>query len=103
MSDFSGLEQSFALPAMNPLADPLPPIHEPRAPSRTRSFDVPLGEIDFRRLLAADEIVAIQKLRGEIHLPGAAKADPGFTTREKKETAKGSSALSSGMTRSSGR
>jgi hypothetical protein len=103
MSDFSGLEQSFALPAMNPVADPLPPIHVPEMRPRTRSFDVPLGEIDFRRLHAADEIVAIQKLRGEIHLPGAAKADPGFMTREKKETARGSSALSNGMTSSSGR
>lgn len=103
MSDFSGLEQSFTLSAMAPPADPLPPLHAPTPPLRARSFDVPLREIEFRALHAADEIGAIQKLRGEIQLPGAAKADPGFLAREKKETGRGWSVLSNGMTRSSAR
>lgn len=102
MSDFSGLEQTFALAAMPPSADPLPPGHTPPS-TRARSFDVPLREIGFRRLHAADEIGAIQQLRGEIRLPGAAKADPGFLSREKKETGRAWSALSSGMTTSSAR
>jgi hypothetical protein len=103
MSDFSGLEQSFTLSAMPPLADPLPPVHAPAAPARARTCDVPLHEIEFRALRAADEIGAIQRLRGEIQLPGAAKADPGFIAREKKETGRGWSALSNGMTLSSAR
>lgn len=103
MSDFSGLEQSFTLSAMPPLSDPLPPVHAPAPPPRVRSYEVPLREIEFRALSAADEICAIHKLRDEIALPGAAKADPGFLAREKKETARGWSALSNGMTRSSAR
>jgi hypothetical protein len=102
MSDFSGLERSFVLAAMPPSADPLPPVRVPPSP-RVRSFDVPLREIEFRRLHAADEIGAIQQLRGEIRLPGAAKADPGFVSREKKETARGWSVRSNGMTSSSAR
>jgi hypothetical protein len=104
MSDFSGFEQSFALAAMTPnvveAPPPLPAIH-PRP--RERSFEVPLGEIDFRRVRASDEIAAIQKLRAEIQLPGAAVADPGFVTREKKETSTVSSVLSNGVTISSAR
>ncbi len=103
MSDFSGLEQSFALSAMTTLQEPLPPLLVPAPAARARRDNVPLGEIDFRPLRAADEIAAIHKLRGEIRLPGSAKADAGFVAREKKETARGSSAPSSGMTSSSGR
>lgn len=103
MSDFSGLEQSFALSAMPTLQEPLAPLLVPAPAARVRSENVPLEEIDFRPLRAADEIAAIQKLRGEIRLPGAAKADAGFVAREKKETGRGSSARSNGMTSSSAR
>jgi hypothetical protein len=104
MSDFSGFEQSFALPSIMPTGT------GPRAPARhylprlrERSFEVALEEIEFRRVRAADEIVAVQGLRAEIQLPGAAVADPGFVTREKKETATGWSVSSNGGTTSSAR
>jgi len=103
MSDFSVLEQSFALPAITPLADALPARPLPSRPERLRCGEVPLEEVEFRRLHAADEIDAIQKLRGEIRLPGAAQADAGFIAREKKETAREWSARSNGMTSSSAR
>jgi hypothetical protein len=104
MSDFSGLEQSFTLPALSPLLDDgFLPGSLPQSPTlRTRSYDLRLDEIEFRRLHAADEIAAIQKLRAEIQLPGAALADPRFMTREKKETGRGLSAHSNGATISSG-
>jgi hypothetical protein len=65
--------------------------------SRPRSYDVQLDEVQFHRVRAADEVHAIQKMRAEIQLPGTAMADPGFFSREKKETGRGLSALSSGM------
>jgi hypothetical protein len=102
MSDFSGLEQSFALPAMSPSADLRMPdggILLPEA--RERSYDVVLDEVGFVPLHAADEIQAIQKMRAEIQLPGTAMADPGFHTREKKETGRGLSVRSNGMVTSS--
>jgi hypothetical protein len=87
-----------------------PGLEAPMAPSayeapraRPRSYEVELGDIQFRRLRAGDEIQALQKLRAEIQLPGAALADPGFLTREKKETGRGSSASSSGKRSSSAR
>jgi len=91
VSDFSGLEQSFVLPALSPVLDA--PAQE-----RERSYDVRLGGVEFRRLRAADEMHAIQKMRSEIQLPGTAMADAAFMTREKKETGRASSVLSSGMT-----
>lgn len=104
MSDLSGMEQSFALPSLTQMGwEALPPAGPEMPPRRPRSFDVQLDEIEFRRLHAADEIGAIQKLRGEIQLPGAALADPGFIAREKKETGKESSARSNGVTSSSAR
>jgi hypothetical protein len=101
VSDFSGMEHSFALPAMTPVAGDA--AGRSVLDGNTRSYDVQLEEIEFRRLHAADEIHAIQKLRNEIQLPGKALADPGFLTREKKETARGSSVHSSGMPISSAR
>lgn len=105
MSDFSGLEQSFTLQAMSPLLDDafLSGSIQRTPTLRTRSFDLRLDEIEFRRLHAADEIADIQKLRAEIQLPGAALADPRFMTREKKETGRGLSVHSNGGTISSGR
>lgn len=101
MSDFSGLEQSFALPSIMPQGLDAPACPPPYAPSRARSHDVPLGEIEYRRLRAADEIESIHKLRSEIQLPGAALTDAGFRSREKKETARELSAVSNGATISS--
>lgn len=96
MSDFSGMEQSFALTALAPGEVPLPVGRTVVAPPAPRSFDVRLDEVQFQRLRAADEMHSIQKMRAEIQLPGTAMADPGFFSREKKETGRGSSALSSG-------
>jgi hypothetical protein len=104
MSDFSGFEQAFALPSVPPNVLEVrhaPPQRLPR--SGERAFEVPLDEIEFRRVAAADELAAVQKLRAEIQLPGGAVADPGFVTREKKETGTGWSVHSNGGTASSAR
>jgi hypothetical protein len=82
MSDFSGLEQSFALSSAAPLAllddddYAAPPI----------SDDVQPHEVSFLRLRGAHEIARILHLRNEIALPAAALADASFAAREKKET-----------------
>jgi hypothetical protein len=88
MSDFSGLEQSFALPAVPPQTLPgdLPDDEVP--------LEVQPHEVGFRRLRGAREIGRILPLRQEIALPASALDDPGFAAREKKETKSGSSALS---------
>jgi len=81
MSDFSGLEQSFALPAMPAaLFDDF--AYEPPAVST----EVQPHEVSFRRLRGAHEISRVLHLRGQIQLPASALADPGFALREKKET-----------------
>ena len=103
MSDFSGLEQSFALGSITPEVLDAPAGQPVYAPSRPRTCDVPLGEIEYRRVRAADEIDSIHKLRSEIQLPGAAVADAGFRAREKKETGRELSADSNGATISSAR
>jgi hypothetical protein len=72
-------------------------------PLPERSYDVVLDEVEFRRLHDAGDMHAIQKMRAEIQLPGTAVADPGFISREKKETGRGSSVHSNGMVTSSGR
>lgn len=79
MSDFSGLEQSFALPGVSSLAvleDLEPPV----------STDVQPHEVSFRRLKGPQEIARILHLREEIRLSASTLADAGFRTREKKET-----------------
>lgn len=103
MSDFSGLEQSFALPAMSVAELQMPLDHAGLVPAGERSYDVVLDDIDFRPLHAAGEMHAIQKLRAEIQLPGTAMADPGFVSREKKETGRVSSVHSNGKAISSAR
>jgi hypothetical protein len=81
MSDFSGLEQSFALAAMPPPAlfdegdGELPPL----------PTEVQPHEVGFRRLAGAREIAGILHLRAQIQLPAATLADAGFAAREKKE------------------
>jgi hypothetical protein len=103
VSDFSGMEDSFALPSMASLDSVLPSLRGILPQARSSSYDVRLDEVEFRRLHAADEIEAVQKMRSEIQLPGTAKADPGFRTREKKETGRGSWVRSNGVTTSSAR
>ena len=86
---------------MTPVDSILPSYGGLLPQARSQSYDVRLDELEFRRLRAADEIEAVQKMRSEIQLPGAAMADPGFRTREKKETGRGLSARSNGVTTSS--
>ena|SRR6188768_55987 len=81
MSDFSGLEQSFALPAMPSMAQ-LDDLSAYALPAT----EVQPHEVSFRRLRGAHEIARILHLRNEIALPAAMLADAGFHTREKKET-----------------
>jgi hypothetical protein len=89
MSDFSGLEQSFALPAM-PVLPPFgdfgdePPV----------STEVQPHEVSFRRLRGKREISQILHLREQIQLPASALTDNGFALREKKETRRAWSARS---------
>lgn len=76
MSDFSALEQSFALPSAV-----LPPIVD--APLST---DIQPYEVGFRRLRGPREIGRVRHLRNQIRLPASAVNDSEFTAREKKET-----------------
>ena len=89
MSDFSGMEHSFALSGLAPLADDpgayaAPPV----------SDDVQPHEVSFRQLRGAHEIARILHLRQELRLPTGAVADASFALREKKETKSGSSVRS---------
>src|SRR3954462_7383384 len=95
VSDFSGNEQSFALGPMAPAEVPLRSGRGSVEVGGPRSYDVQLDEVQFHRIRAADEVHAIQKKRAEIQLPGTAMGDPGFFAREKKETGRGLSVLSS--------
>jgi hypothetical protein len=88
MSDFSGLEQSFALAAMPPM--PLLDDFSYEPPPVTTELQA--RDVGFRRLRGAHEIARILHLRDEIRLPAAVQADPGFAAREKKETKSASSA-----------
>jgi hypothetical protein len=81
MSDFSGLEQSFALPALSPLSQ-----FDDLAAYAPPTTEVQPHEVSFRRLRGAHEIARILHLRNEIQLPSSTLADASFATREKKET-----------------
>jgi hypothetical protein len=81
MSDFSGLEQSFALAAM-PSVSQLDDLSAYAPPST----EVQPHEVSFRRLRGAHEIARVLSLRNEIRLPASVLADASFATREKKET-----------------
>ena len=84
MSDFSGLEQSFALPALPSVAfGDYAGLSEFGAASPA---EVRPHELSFRRLRGPQEIARILHLRDEIRLPSAIQADAGFAMREKKET-----------------
>ena len=82
MSDFSGLEQSFALPAMPSALSQFDDLSAYALPS----MDVQPHEVSFRRLRGAQEIARIVHLRKEIQLPSSTLADASFALREKKET-----------------
>jgi hypothetical protein len=86
MSDLSALDQSFGLDA----ATVAPAYCEP--PPLT---DLQPHEVGFRQLLGPAEIARVLHLRSEIQLPTSALTDPGFATREKKETRRASWAPSS--------
>ena len=90
MSDFSGLEQSFALSSAAPMGMPDDFAYAPPPVSD----EVQPHEVSFRRLRGAQEISRILHLRSEITLPAAALADASFAAREKKETRSVSSARS---------
>lgn len=90
MSDFSGLEQSFALAAMPPM--PLLDDFSYEPPPVTTELRP--QDVGFRRLRGAGEIARILHLREEIRLPAAVQADAGFAAREKKEMKSASSVRS---------
>lgn len=96
MSDFSSMEQSFALPAMTPEqgahAVPAPLRH---VPARQ---DVCADELWLHGLKNPREIADIMHLRRQIRLPAHVLADPGFAVLEKKETRRASSPLFAGVT-----
>ena len=100
MSDFSSLEQSFAL---MPAGMTMPLVDEPRLYGTPVSNDVQPHEVGFRQLRGHREISRILHLRNEIALPASALGDAGFGTREKKEMKSAWSALSSVMANTSAR
>lgn len=93
MSDLSALDQSFGLmPAsMVAFADEAPSLLQPTP----ISTDVHPHEVRFRRLRGPREIAGVMHLRQQIALPASAVGDAGFALREKKETSRGLSVLSS--------
>lgn len=96
MSDFSAMEQSFALPAMTPeqgahaVAAPFP-----QAPVRQ---EIPADELWLQGLKTTTEIADVMHLRRQIRLPAHVLADPGFAVLEKKETNRASSPRYAGRT-----
>ena len=70
-------------------------LHEDHGPKVDNPLEVPLSELSFRHLKTADEIAGIVHLRREIQLVAASGADPAFVAREKKETSRVLSPLSS--------
>jgi hypothetical protein len=82
MSDFSGLEQSFALASIPPAAV----VEDFASPVST---ELQPHEVGFRRLRGHREIAGVQHLRQQIALPASAVGDAGFVSREKKETKSG--------------
>ncbi|MDE2606364.1 MAG: hypothetical protein KGL68_10645 [Burkholderiales bacterium] len=92
MSDFSELEQSFVMPALEDAVRFEPPP----------SDEVRPHEVGFRRLRGHREIEQVLHLRREIALPASALQDPDFASREKKETKSGWWVPSSASVRRSG-
>lgn len=52
---------------------------------RTSPREMPLDQLEFRRLKHPDEIASIAHLREEIRLSESVRSDPNFSSREKKE------------------
>jgi hypothetical protein len=84
MSDFSGMEQSFALAALSP-EEGGRELHVPLPASVVRP-EISPDEVWLQQLTTAREIAGIEHLRRQIQLPAAVLADPGFAILEKKET-----------------
>ena len=84
---------------LQPQQAPLLRDHDEAAKADHR-LDVPLSELNFRHLQTIAEIASIAHLRKEIQLVAAGAADPGFVAREKKETRRALSPLSSAAARS---
>jgi hypothetical protein len=76
---------------------PMPmPVSMPMGPPAGSRDELPVAELNLRRLVTAREISRIHYLRDEIDLPASALRDPAFRSLEKKETRTASSARSSG-------
>jgi hypothetical protein len=82
MSDFSGMEQSFALPGISPV----PAVDAYLHSGQPASTELQPHEVGFRRLRGPREISRVMHLRRAIALPASALEDPQFQSREKKET-----------------
>lgn len=96
MSDFSAMEQSFALPAMTPEQGARGiPAPFPQAPAR---LDVSADALWLQGLKTPREIADVMHLRRQIRLPAHVLADPGFAMLEKKETKQAWSRLFAGAT-----
>jgi hypothetical protein len=80
MSDFSGMEHSFALASQAAMVDDYA-RYEPPPPTELLAH-----EVGFTQLRGHREIARVLSLRQQIALPSSAVDDPGFHTREKKET-----------------
>lgn len=100
MSDLSPMDQSFALGPATP--EPGIPMRMPLADTPVR-LDVSPHELQFRALRTPREIASIQHLRRQIQLPAGVQASAGFAVLEKKETRRGSSPRSSGVSSPSAR
>lgn len=95
MSDFSGLQRSFALSSMAP---PGLPANFSDAPLSAGAV-VRTQQLRFRALRGPGEIASVLHLRREIRLPVSALADASFPAREKKETSAAWSARSCTLAR----
>jgi hypothetical protein len=101
MSDFSGMEQSFALAALSP-EEGTRELHVP-LPATVVRPEISPDEVWLQQLTTAREIAGIEHLRRQIQLPAAVLADPGFASLEKKETKSAASRHCSGVTSPSAR
>jgi hypothetical protein len=95
VSDFSPMDQSFALGSVTPNTGVPMGVPMSEVPSR---LDVSAPELQFRTLSTPRDIAGIQHLRRQIQLPADVLAAPGFAALEKKETARASSLRWSGVT-----
>jgi hypothetical protein len=78
------------------------PVQSPDSGKPDARLEIPLAELTFRHLRTTREIESIVHLRKEIHLVAASGHDPSFVAREKKETRRVLSQLSSAAANLSG-